>query len=155
MLLAFEKMGRRQIYPALLMDTSPGAKRLLELPYECQEKFSKEPVEVVIDASNGEIKTEKKYVKELSAYESNMVFDREGVRPKEAQAEYAKTHSKPGRKSIRVKEADTIGTFVLKLSPSGQLVAEKSNSKVSWSQTITLHKTNGIKQAFVRIQEQE
>lgn len=44
----FEQIGRRQIVPALLLNDSPGFKRLRRLPYAVQERFSKEPVELLL-----------------------------------------------------------------------------------------------------------
>lgn len=151
MLLAFERMGRKQIYPPLLMDSSPGAKRLLELPYDVQERCCKDPVEVVIDASNGVPVTAKKYIKELSEYESRVLFSSSAVRTIGEQAEFVKTHNKQGRKP-HVKRAKVIGTYVLKVSPSGALVAEKTTEK-ALAAKIYLHVKDGVKQVVVNICE--
>src|SRR5579862_1583816 len=46
-LLAFEKIGRLEVCPWLLLDNSDGAKRLLQLPYKLQNEFYKKKVEVL------------------------------------------------------------------------------------------------------------
>lgn len=150
MLLAFERMGRKQIYPPLLMDTSPGAKKLLELPYEMQEKFCKEPVEVVISDNGDSPIVEKRYVKELTGYEARVVFSDERPRTVSEQVEFKKKHKpqgKPKRTTIK-----TVGTFLLKLSPSGAVVIEKSTATVGL-QSVKLFEKDGVKQCLIRLIE--
>lgn len=149
MLVAFERMGRHQIYPPLLMDGSLGAKRLIDMPYETQEKFCKEPMAVVIDASNGDPVVSMKHVKELNAYETKMVFDTDKIRTVPEQAEFAKTHNRQGRKP-RQKNSKIIGTFTIKMSPSGGMVIEKSDSKTMCPKLV-LYEKGGIKQCAVNI----
>jgi len=153
MLLAFEKMGRKQIYPPLLMDTSFGAKKLLDLPYDVQERFSKEPIELFLPANNGSVTTEKKYLKELNRYEADVVFSDTGVRTVEAQRDYMAEHAKRGRKRKIVEPTEKlIGTFVLKISPSGAVTVEKTSAKPS-SPKLMLFLKDGVKQCVVQIVE--
>src|SRR5688572_23774076 len=42
MIQVFERIGRKQIYAPLLADTSAAARKLLELPYQMQERYHKE-----------------------------------------------------------------------------------------------------------------
>lgn len=151
MLLAFERMGRRQLYPALLMDSSPAAKRLLQLPYEAQEKFCKEPVEVVTEDGGHGLKTVKKYLKELSTNEANQVFDVASVRDIEGQRLYIKSHKPIGRPVKRV-EPKSLGVFLLKLSPSGALVAEKASQETQ-ATVVKLFAKNGTKQCLINVVE--
>lgn len=149
MLLVFEKIGRKQIYPALLMDNSPAAKRAMELPYEEQERLCKEQIEVLLPMRNGHDETTKKYLKELSIYESKMVIDRDGVRPIAKQKEFMATHGKQGRKKME-NEPKFIGSYILKLSPGGALIAEKT-SKRELATKIKFHEIDGTMQAAVNI----
>lgn len=48
----FEQIGRRQIVPALLLNDSPGFKRLRRLPYAVQERYAVKPVELLL--ANGD-----------------------------------------------------------------------------------------------------
>lgn len=72
LLIAFEKIGRKQIYPALLADTSCGARALLECPYEIQERYTTAPIPVVADFSRNTIV--KKRISHLSRSEVKQVF---------------------------------------------------------------------------------
>lgn len=153
MLLAFEKMGRKQIYPPLLMDNSPGAKRLLELPYDIQERFCKEPLDVVVEVmESGEVKKQHKYVKELSEFESRMVFNGDSVRSIPDQADFKKTHSPRGRQPYTKKEdkENFIGNYSIKVSPSGAVVLEKSKSKLA-SKSLFLRELEGSKQITISL----
>ena len=47
-LYRFEQIGRKQLNPRLLLNDSPGVRRLRRLPIEVQEKHAVEPVAVLI-----------------------------------------------------------------------------------------------------------
>lgn len=147
MLLVFEKIGRRQIYPPLLMDNSPAARLLMGMPYEMQEKFSREPVEIVVEL-NGEVKLEKRYIKELSHYEAQQVFTECGVRPLEMQKEFIKTHGKRGRPKRKLDKG--LGSFIIKLSPSGSPVIEKCADKILATQ-VRMFEKDGVQQCVVKL----
>lgn len=149
MLLAFERMGRKQIYPPLLMDNSHGAKRLLELPYEMQERYAKEPIEIVA-GDTPDAPTQKKYLKELSAYEAAVFFNGAGVRTLEQQREFVKEHKPKGRISKERMRIGDAGTFCLKLTPGGALVAEKVSDK-TFVPTVQLFEKDGVQQCVVKL----
>ena len=48
----FEQIGRQQLYPNLLLNDSPGVRRLRRLPYELQKKHATAPVTLLL--SGGE-----------------------------------------------------------------------------------------------------
>lgn len=83
-LMAFERMGRRQVYPYLLLETCVASKKLLELPVELQEKYIKEPVEVLCDWRNGPV-VRRINLRSLTRAEAERVFCQTGVRPIEEQ----------------------------------------------------------------------
>jgi hypothetical protein len=151
MLLVFERIGRKQIYPPLLMDNSPGTRRLLEMPYDVQEKFSKEPVEIVLNGDTQSPVVEKRHVKELSASDSKLVFGPSRVRSVSEQVEYRKQHGPIGRmkKSDREKQP-TLGTYLIKVSPSGAVVMEKTNASVG-AIDVRTQERDGIRQCLVRL----
>lgn len=43
----FDQIGRKQIVPSLLLNDSPGFKRLRKLPYPIQAKYASQPVELL------------------------------------------------------------------------------------------------------------
>lgn len=49
----FADFGRKKIHPLLFVSGAPGATKMLKLPYSLQEKYTKEPVEVL--TANGEV----------------------------------------------------------------------------------------------------
>lgn len=49
----FADFGRKKIHPLLFVSGAAGAIRLLKLPYSLQEKYTKEPMEVL--TANGEV----------------------------------------------------------------------------------------------------
>lgn len=147
MLLAFERMGRKQIYPPLLMDNSPAAKMLLELPYDMQERFSKEQVELVV-SEDGD--TEKRYLKELNAFEAKQMFDSDGIRPVEKQKEYLKTHFRAGRKKATQNRAKCLGIFSIKISPSGAVVVERASTNTT-AQSVYLFEKDGTQQGVIML----
>ena len=112
MLAIFERIGRNQVYPYLLLDTSPGCRKLLELPYESQVEIFKHGVDVVVDLKRGtrEPVVERKRIQQISSFEASVVFadgelrsvERQasikemasGIRPKKINREVAEAHVK-------------------------------------------------------------
>lgn len=74
----FARIGRNEIWPPLLADSSLGARRLLECHYEVQKRYADEPIKVAIAWKGGTIKTVEKRVSELSRAECSMVFGEDG-----------------------------------------------------------------------------
>lgn len=74
MLTVFERIGRKQIYAPLLANSSQGARALLELPYDVQQKYCTGLVPVVVKRS-GNYVTERKRLDELNRSEVKQVFD--------------------------------------------------------------------------------
>ncbi len=84
---AMERIGRKQILPQLLLDTSPGAGRLINLPYSDQVKYSEANVDVVV-IREGKSFIERKPVRELTGAEAHRVFARNSMRDAKEQVEY-------------------------------------------------------------------
>lgn len=149
MLMSFERMGRRQIYPPLLMDNSPAAKVLMSLSYELQEKYCNAQLEVLTNWQNGQPIIQKKYLKEMNAKEARLVFDGDGARDIEKQKSIL-TQPKVGRKPYGQNKKFSLGTFLVKTSPSGNVVLEKTDSNV-FSQPVQLHVKDGIHQGVIEL----
>ena len=82
----FARIGYGQVYPPLLLDTSPGAQKLLECTRKLQEQFMDEPVEVALEWKGGKIRSVKKKVNELTRAEAALVFKDGEMRNLEQQA---------------------------------------------------------------------
>lgn len=74
----FMRIGRKEIWPPLLVDSSYGARRLMECNYDIQKKYSEEPIEVAIEWRGDKIRSIKKKISELSRSEIAIVFDGQG-----------------------------------------------------------------------------
>ena len=72
----FEQIGRQQLYPSLLLNDSPGIRRLRHLPYELQKKYSTDPVTVLV--SDGE--TLEMDVRNLTPAQAGQVFSGDRLR---------------------------------------------------------------------------
>lgn len=84
-LVAFERIGRKQLYPYLLLDNSPGSRRLLNLPYGLQAQYYKASVDVITGWDNGSPRIESKSVHRLTYDEAERAFSHQGVRDIEQQ----------------------------------------------------------------------
>lgn len=155
MLLAFEKIGRHQIYPPLLLDSSKGAKALLGMPYLLQEKYSKEQIEVAALNGGGEPHVERKYFKELDADEIKIVFSDEAVRTVDQQREVLrKTPPKTKRYYRKREKLIKRGTFRVKVTPHGNVVLEPCEEKVV-AQTLYVKAGDGFSTCVVEIFEKK
>lgn len=93
-----ERVGRGQIYAALLFDSSPGARKLLTLPTSQQKKLYDEPVKIVrvVDGKNI---VEEKPIQQLSRHEANLLVDDAGhARTVEEQIKHISTPPTPSSK---------------------------------------------------------
>lgn len=162
MLLAFEKIGRKKIYPQLLLDNSPGAKRLLALPYELQEKYCTSRVPVLTGWVRGKPHVEEKSVQSLSGAEVERVFFNGGIRAVEEQKALLPEPQpgSPRRKNNPVgihiqKPADrpkdtVIGYFVAEVDAAGKLSITRTEKPVGgiWNYvTISFPTDKGFKSA--------
>lgn len=77
-LQTFAAIGRGEIWPPLLADSSMGARKLLECNYDLQKEYSEKPLKLAVSWKNGEIKTVEKKVSDLSRSEVAIVFDGAG-----------------------------------------------------------------------------
>ena len=73
-LTTFENIGRKRIYPFLMLDNCPGSKKLMLLPYEDQVRFYQAKIDVVVRVENGQPVVEKKRLQQLSKPELDRLF---------------------------------------------------------------------------------
>lgn len=92
LLLAFEKIGRNEIFPYVLLDKSPGSRKLLSLPFELQKKYYREPVSVVARLIDGKPVVEKRLVSNLTKEEAQIVFGPDGIRTEAEQVTLLEQH---------------------------------------------------------------
>ncbi len=81
---AFEQIGRRKLHPKLLMSNKPGPRRLRSMPYELQERFIEEPVNVLVE-NNGKWEELRVSVFNLTPLQARQVFNGNTIRPAAAQ----------------------------------------------------------------------
>lgn len=75
-LYRFEQIGRKQVYPRLLLNDSPGARRLIKMPYALQVKYSDEPM-ALLTKSGDSLKVE---VRNLTPDQANQAFASDHIR---------------------------------------------------------------------------
>jgi hypothetical protein len=75
----FERIGRKQLLPELLLEGSAGASRLAMLPYRSQVALYNKPIDVVV-RREGNFFIERKAVNKLTPKESAVVFDAKKIR---------------------------------------------------------------------------
>lgn len=99
---AFDRLGRKELHPKLLISDSPGAKKLRRLPYSVQERYCDAPVPLLIKNENGwEVLMASVF--NLTTDQANQVFDGDGVRPDGAQRTWLE--NKNSKAIIQVDEA--------------------------------------------------
>lgn len=86
-LMTFEKIGRRQVSPHLLLESCYAAKKLLSFPVELQERLLQEPIQVVTDVRQGKPVVRKINLRSLTKSEADRAFSDVGLRPESEQAE--------------------------------------------------------------------
>lgn len=166
----FMRIGRKEIWPPLLADSSYGARRLLECNYDVQKRYAEEPIEVAIEWRGDKIRSKKVRVSELSRSEAAIVFDGNGSMNNLEQqafrlpAAYRNTNapkvvapepSKPIAYRQPQKVNVDIGYFSLVIQPDGKIVCEPCG-KSPIAQPIRVDpKAGGFKSAIVVCYKQE
>lgn len=84
LVIRFEQIGRKQIHPQLLLSDAPGVQKLRKLPYQLQERFLVEPIEMLAKTENG-WETLRVDIRNLSPRQAEQVFGKEGIRTAAAQ----------------------------------------------------------------------
>ena len=92
-LFTFERIGRRELHPSLLINNSPGVKRLAQVSYSQQERYVNNPMPVIVCVDGGydtlQIKCE-----DLTPQQCAQVFDRGVIRDDGAQRAYIEAEKK-------------------------------------------------------------
>lgn len=121
-LRTFQLIGLRRVYPPLLADTSPGAKRLLECDYADQEHYFKNPVDVVVNVDEDKKPVViKKSIASLNQKEIRRVFNGSGLNPIASQAASIVSPQPLARATKTI----DIGYYALTITPSGMLTFTK------------------------------
>ena len=121
-LVAFEKIGRRQVTPYMLLETCVASKRLITMPIEVQEQCLKEPVEVVTAIKKNGHVSRKIGMRSLTQVESDLVFSEEGkVRTVDEQIAHLNT---PQPKEVGEEEITRPRMRLIR-----SLLAEESNNQ--------------------------
>jgi len=75
----FEQIGRKEIYPKLLVNTSIGYRKLVSCPYREQEHYSENPIELLL-CSAGNTETLMVHVAHLTPDQARQAFASDHVR---------------------------------------------------------------------------
>lgn len=163
LLLAFERIGRRKVYPYLLMERSAGAQRLLNFPYAEQEKLFHNPkIKFVLSVNGGKHLTTDKSIFQLSHSECDqaIVSDSYGhrIRTPEEQVHYLKMSlSQPTKSPARLPSnsdplaaGKTLGIYRLKMR-FGKLEVTQLDKHAKAQNTIFLSKELGEQTTVLEI----
>ena len=85
MLYAFDRVGRKQLHPKLLLSDGPGVRKLRRLPYQMQEKYLNGSVPVLVTTTPGEWDTLQIDIHNLTPSQASQVFDGDKVRSPQQQ----------------------------------------------------------------------
>jgi hypothetical protein len=110
-LLTFERIGRGQLYPRLLLDESYAAKRVLDLglPFATQVELHDHPIQVAV-VQNGCVVTNLKRLNELNRAEAQVVLGENGARTVKEQASILM--ERKGREVVRYRiDGDSVIFF--------------------------------------------
>lgn len=119
---AFDRLGRKELHPKLLVSDSPGARRLRRLPYSIQEKLTSNPVSLLIKTDKG-WDTLSVSVFNLTPEQAAQVFDSDGVRNEQAQRAFLE--SKHSKALIQVDEPYRVSGRKLMVMQPCQLTAKQ------------------------------
>jgi len=141
MLATFERIGRKQIYAPLLAQNSAAAHRLLEMPFEEQQKYCKGKIAIAVKQRDGTFITNHKRLAELTSTEINMVFGFDGVRTIERQIKMHKEREKsyPMTSIVApVKPPASLGFFKITADETGKLLIapSKDNGRAHYTKAL-------------------
>ena len=166
-LITFARIGRNEIWPPLLMDSSLGVQKLLQCNYDDQKKYAADPIEIAYSWTGGKIKTIKRNVSELSRAECAIVFSNNGkIHTLEQQAFRLRSPS-PEKKladldprgevknaAVRMVNVD-IGYFSVVQAPDGTVTCEPCGRSPIAQPVRVIPNGTGFKSAIVLYYKQE
>lgn len=94
-LATFERIGRGELHPMLLLSESPGFKAARELPYSEQERIVNEKKVELLIVQDGKADVLRADVKSLTAEQARQVFARDHVRDAAEQRLWIEDRRKP------------------------------------------------------------
>lgn len=161
MIQTFARIGRNEIWPSLLADSSLGAQKLLACHYEDQKKYASEPIEVAYSWAGGKIKTVKRKVCDLSRAECAVVFSNNGKIHTLEQQAFRLRSPAPEKKladldppPVRMVNVD-IGYFSVVQSPDGTVTCEPCGRSPVAQPVRVIPNGKGFKSAIVLYYKQE
>ena len=115
---AFDRIGRGQLHPKLLVNDCPGYVRLRNLPLPEQERFIENPVDLLVKTPGG-WETLRVSVLNLTPAQARQVFDKKSVRTLAAQRAFLEsdTTQKELAKSAKDEPYRVVGNSLVILQP--------------------------------------
>lgn len=98
----FERLGRKQLLPALLVDDYPAVTFLQRLPYSEQERLQDQPVDVLIDGGADTLQVQ---ARNLTPLQCRQVFDGSKLRDTGGQKAFIETEK---AKSVKQERHDPL-----------------------------------------------
>ena len=166
MIQTFARIGRNEIWPHLLADSSLGAQRLLACNYDDQKKYASEPIQVAYEWKGGKIKTIARKVSELSRHECAIVFSEDNrIRTLEQQAFRLRdpnpkkaidfdSKEAPTNQAVRMVNVD-IGYYSVVMHPDGTVTQEPCGKSPIAQPVRLMPNGKGFKSAIVLYYRQE
>jgi hypothetical protein len=115
LLYTLERVGRGTLYDALLFDNSPGARRLLTMPFSQQKEYYEKPIKVVTMVSGKPTQSEKP-IQQLTPQEVRVAFSDTGIRTEGEQVKVLEEISRPHKAQPAQRyEIMPDGTFIVHL----------------------------------------
>lgn len=111
MLANIERVGRGVLHAPLLYDTSPGARKLVLLPFSQQKALYDSPIEIA-HLEGEKLIVERKRIQELTQREANTVFQNNRILTPEQQEKLLRTPKAPPAPRYRIEEDGSV-TFLM------------------------------------------
>lgn len=89
---AFDRLGRKELHPKLLISDSPGARKLRKLPYSAQQKYTESPLPVLVKTNKG-WETLNINLFNLTTDQACQIFDGDSIRNEGAQRAWLEDRS--------------------------------------------------------------
>ena len=169
-LQTFARIGRKEIWPPLLVDSSLGARKLLECNYDIQKEYAEKPIKVAIAWDGHHVKTCERKIQELSRAECAIVFDGEGgvntldqqawrLRPKAARPTPAKVINASAKEAPAYAPAKLVnvdlGYFKLTVGKDGAITCKPCEKSAIAQPVRVIEGDEGLRCAVVLYYKQE
>lgn len=165
-LIAFEKIGRNEVSPYVLIDKSAGCQKLLSLPFHLQNELYGKKIPVLVEWVNGVAKVVDKTPSQMTRLEAKRVFHSNGVRsvddqkiifPAPATRREIRNwvRTKPGESKVDLRSSNgtagisgpstkSLGFYAVRKGIGGAISFEKTPARPPSAQRVRVDKDDGM-----------